>query len=210
MEVSIANGIATKASPPHPPRRRNRRKIYTCAGVVLAVILLVVIVAVILSQTVFKAKDAVIAIDAVKLKDLDLGFGLGRLAITLNITLGVDLSIENPNKLGFRYDNSTAAVNYRGGLIGEVPILGDKISAGETKPMNITLTIMVDRLLSNSQMYSDVVAGVLPLNTYTRIRGSVKILGIKIHAVSTSSCDFEIFIGNRTTSEQRCRYTTKL
>ncbi|KAK7837279.1 hypothetical protein CFP56_021437 [Quercus suber] len=86
----------------------------------------------------------------------------------------IDLSVKNPNKAGFKYSNSTAYLNYRGQLVGEVPIPADQISAGETKPMNISLTLLADRLLSNSDLYSDVKSGVLALNSNVRLLGKSK------------------------------------
>ncbi|TYK01048.1 F-box protein CPR30-like [Cucumis melo var. makuwa] len=47
--------------------------------------------------------------------------------------------------------------------------MAGKIDAGEKKEMNITMTIMADRLLKTTTVFSNVVAGSMSLNTYTRI-----------------------------------------
>ncbi|XP_038689015.1 uncharacterized protein LOC119988145 [Tripterygium wilfordii] len=177
---------------------------------VIATIVVIVLIIVILALTVFKAKRPVTTINAVSLKDLDVSLNLPRVRVNLNVTLDVDLSIKNPNKVGFKYKNSTTLLNYRGEQVGEVPITADKISAGETKAMNLTLTIMADKLLSNSQVYSDVIGGELPLSTFSRISGKVSIIGIKLKVVSTTTCDFTVFISNRTVGDQHCKYKTKL
>ena len=59
-------------------------------------------------------------------------------------------------------------------------IMAGKIDAEEKKEMNITLTIMADRLLKMTTVFLNVVAGCMSLNTYTRISCKVKILGIYI------------------------------
>ncbi|OIV91487.1 hypothetical protein TanjilG_02105 [Lupinus angustifolius] len=177
------------------------------SGVLIAIVLLFVI----LGLTVFKAKHPVITVDSVTLKDLDVNLDILRLRVDLNVTLNVDASVKNPNKVGFKYSDSTALLNYRGKLIGEVPLPAGEISSDETKGFNLTLTIMADRLLSDSQVYSDFTSGTLPLNTFVRISGKVNVLGfIKVHVVSSSSCDFAVDISNKTVGKQECQYKTKL
>ncbi|KAK7382892.1 hypothetical protein VNO80_02047 [Phaseolus coccineus] len=197
-------------------RRKNRMKVgpgkgrkvcLTVTGVVIALILLIVI----LALTVFKAKHPVTTVDSTKLEDFHMSLDIAKLRVDLNVTLRTDVSVMNPNKVGFKYSDSIAHLNYRGQLIGEVPIPAGEISSGETKGFNLTLTIMADRLLSNSQLFSDVTSGTLPLNTFVRISGKVSILGfIKVHVVSSTSCDVVINLSNRTVGNQECQYKTKL
>ncbi|KAK4773091.1 hypothetical protein SAY87_028110 [Trapa incisa] len=190
--------------------RRRRRWIICCAvgvGVLVAVVLLIVI----LAFTVFKAKRPVTTVNSVSLENLGISVDVLRLRVQLNLTLDLGITVENPNKVGFRYKNSSAQLNYRGQIVGEVPIPADKISAGERKPINLTLTLLADRLLSDSQVYSDVLSGELPLNTYTKISGKVLLMNIfRIHAVTTASCDLTLFVSSRTIGNQQCQYKTKL
>ncbi|XP_061368473.1 uncharacterized protein LOC133311432 [Gastrolobium bilobum] len=186
---------------------KGRKVCVTVTGVVIAIVLLIVI----LALTVFKAKHPVNTVDSVKLDDLHVSLDIAKLSVDLNVTLDVDLSVKNPNKVGFKYSDSTAELNYRGQLIGEVPLSAGEISAGETKGFNLTLTIMANRLLSNSQLYSDITSGTLPLNTFVRLSGKVSILGfIKVHVVTSTSCDIAVNISNRTVGNQECQYKTKL
>ncbi|KAF5469393.1 hypothetical protein F2P56_013474 [Juglans regia] len=205
-------GKALKAggssSSPNPASSRKRRK--TCCLAVIGTVIGIVLLIVILAFTVFKAKRPVTTFEDLSIKDLDFSIDITRLAVRLNITLDVDVSVKNPNKVGFKYSNSTALLNYRGKLVGEAPLLADKISAGETKHMNLSVTILADRLLSNmTEIFSDVNSDVLPLNTYIKLSGKVKILFFKIHATTSTTCDFNIYISNRTINEQRCEYKTK-
>ncbi|KAM7463869.1 hypothetical protein LguiA_031990 [Lonicera macranthoides] len=148
-------------------RRRNRN---ICLGVIAAVLVLALIL-LILGLTVFKAKRPVTTVNSVSLKNFDLNLDILRLRVNLNLTLDVHLSVKNPNRVGFKFNNSTALLKYRGEIVGEVPIPAGKINADGTSNMNLTLTLLADRLLSNSNLYSDVIAGALPLSTYTRISG---------------------------------------
>ena len=186
---------------------KGRKVCLSLTGVVIAIVLLIVI----LALTVFKAKHPVTTVDSTKLEDFHVSLDPVKLRVDLNVTLGVDVSVKNPNKVGFQYSDSAAHLNYRGQLIGEVPISAGEISSGETKGFNLTLTIMADRLLSNSQLLSDVASGTLPLNTFVMMSGKVSILGfIKVHVVSSTSCDVAINLSNGTVGNQECQYKTKL
>ncbi|PPD91281.1 hypothetical protein GOBAR_DD11771 [Gossypium barbadense] len=131
--------------------------------------------------------------------------------VLLNATLDVDLSIKNPNKVGFKYRDSNAQLNYRGQQIGEAPIPAGKISADQTVPMNLTLTVMADRLIYNSRFFSDVTTGgVLPLYAVTRISGKVNVMNLfKIQVESSTTCDFTVFLSNSSVGDQNCKYKTK-
>ncbi|KAL1322200.1 hypothetical protein HN51_067122 [Arachis hypogaea] len=186
---------------------RGRKVCLVVTGVVIAIVLLIVI----LAMTVFKAKHPVNTVDSLRLQDLKVSLDIARLSVDLNVTLDVDVSVKNPNKVGFKYSDSSAQLNYRGQQVGEVPIPAGEISSDETKGFNLTLTIMADRLLSNSQVYSDVISGSLPLSTFVRMSGKVSILGfIKVHVVSSTTCDFAVNLSNRTVGHQECQYKTKL
>ncbi|CAN0892438.1 Late embryogenesis abundant protein At1g64065 [Linum grandiflorum] len=187
-------------------RKRRRRNV--CLGATAATIILLIIIALILALTVFKAKRPITTVNSVSIDDLTVALDLIKLRPKLNLTLDLNLAIKNPNKVGLKYSDSSAALNYRGLQVGEVPIPAGRISADSTTPMNLTLTLMADRLLSNSQLYSDVLSGELRLNSYAKITGKVTVFNIKV--TSTSTCDFTVFLSNRTVGDQTCNYKTKL
>ncbi|XP_044473997.1 uncharacterized protein LOC123202234 [Mangifera indica] len=187
---------------------RKRRNI--CIGFGVTLILLIVIL-VILAFTVFKAKDPVITVDSVALDDLNVGLDRATATVNMNLTVAVNLTVENPNKVGMKYKDTAALLIYRGEQVGEVPIPAGKISADESVRMNVNLTVMANRFVSNSQTFNDVVSGSLPLSTYTKISGKVLIFSIfKVHVNSVSNCSFTVFTSNRTVSDQQCTYKNTL
>ncbi|KAL4271978.1 hypothetical protein GQ457_13G018010 [Hibiscus cannabinus] len=189
---------------------RNRRKWRTISFTLIGVLVFIIILIIILAFTVFKAKRPVTTIDDVSLRDLNFSVNLARLQVLLNATVDVDLSITNPNKVGFKFKDSNAELNYRGQQVGEVPIPAGKISADETLPMNVTLTLMADRLISDAKFFSDVMSGELPLSTRTEIPGKVNVMNLfRIRVVSTSSCDFTVFLFNSSVGDQSCKYKTQ-
>lgn len=187
-------------------RNRNRN---VCLAVI-AVLLLLVLILAILAFTVFKAKSPQIKIDSVGLSDFLASFDVARFGVNLNLTLAVGLSVKNPNKVGFKYKNSSALLRYHGNVVGEVPIPEGKISARETKPMNLSLVLMGDRFISDSTLYSDFLSGTLPLNAFTRISGMVRILFVNVHVVSSTSCDLVVDVGSGTIGNQNCKHKTQL
>lgn len=190
-------------------RGRGRRSKAICWGWVISGILVVGLIILILGLTVFKAKRPATTVNSVSLKDFHLSVDILRLRVLLNVTLDADLSVTNPNRVAFQYDNSSAVLEYRGQVVGEAPIPAGNIGSRQTLPMNITLTLMADRLLSDSNLYSDVTSGTLPLTTYTRISGYVRIL-FKIHVVSYTTCDLYVDVTSRSLTKQTCHYRTRL
>uniref|UniRef100_A0A6N2KDD7 Late embryogenesis abundant protein LEA-2 subgroup domain-containing protein n=1 Tax=Salix viminalis TaxID=40686 RepID=A0A6N2KDD7_SALVM len=182
-----------------------------CLGVTAAAILVIFLILLILGLTVFKPKQTTTTVDSTSISDLKVSLDIARLSVHVNLSLDVNLSIKNPNKVSAKYKNSSASLNYRGQVVGEVPIPAGKISADTTQPMNVTLTLLADRLLTDSQLFSDAMAGAIPFNTLTKISGKVSIFNLfKVHFTSTTSCDLVVFVSNRTTGDQKCKYKTKL
>ncbi|CAA2955559.1 uncharacterized protein LOC111398559 [Olea europaea var. sylvestris] len=210
MEVDSSKQEEKKTVMAHQDRNpdKKRRRRIICL-VVISVILALALIFTILGLTVFKAKRPVTTVNSVALTDLDFSLDIARFRVHLNVTVDTSVAVKNPNRVGFKYKNSTALLKYRGIMVGEVPIPAGKISARDSKILNLTLTLMADRVLSNSNLYSDILSGTLRLQTYTRIAGKVRIL-FNIHVVSYTTCDLEISISSRNVTKQQCQYKTKL
>ncbi|KAL1816927.1 hypothetical protein DCAR_0521339 [Daucus carota subsp. sativus] len=219
MEGGVEEGSNPKTHPtqndavPRSSKRKTskRRPICICIATTLAILILLILIITILALTVYKAKRPVITVSSVSLNDFDFDVDLP-LKIHLNLSLDVDLTVKNPNKVAFRYTNTSALLKFEDNVIGEVPLPAGKIKASGFTPLNLTLTVMADRLLSDSDVYSDVFkSGTLPVSTTTRIKGRVRILHLfDIHVVSYSYCDINIGILSRSIQNQTCQYKTKL
>lgn len=188
-------------------RRRNRR----CCLIIAAVLIGLALLLSLLGATVFKARRPITAVNSVALRNADISFDALRMNFHLNISLDAAISVTNPNKVGFRFSDSSAFVDYRGQVVGQAPIPAGKIAAGGTLPMNLTLTLMADRFLANSQsVFSDLISGTLPLSTNTRISGKVTVLFFKVHVVSYASCNLNISVVSRKIVNTDCTYKTRL
>lgn len=192
-------------------RTKRNRNCKLCICFTLLFILIIFVVILILALTIFKPKRPITTIDSVTVDRFQASINALAFKVILNITLSVDLSLKNPNRVGFSFDSSSALLNYRGQLIGEAPIPASRIAPEKTLPMNITLTLMADRLLSESQLLSDFMSGDIPLNTFVKVAGKVSVLNMfKFKVQSSSSCDLSISVSNRNVTSQHCKYSTKL
>ncbi|PPS03798.1 hypothetical protein GOBAR_AA16859 [Gossypium barbadense] len=206
MEIQTASNSAAMNNDP--------KRLHKCRNICFATmggLIFIIILIVILALTVFKPKNPVVTVDSVTLADLKFYLDTIKFQVLFNVSLDVDLSIKNSNKVGFKYADSTAEMNYRGLKVGEVPIPAGKISADKTAPMNLTVTIMADRFISDSNFFADVSGGELPLETICEISGKVNILNLfKFHVVSTTSCDIIVFLSNSSVGDQNCNYNYKV
>ncbi|XP_023728383.1 uncharacterized protein LOC111876087 [Lactuca sativa] len=191
--------------------RSHKRRRYICLSVTICVLIAVGLLILILAFTVFKSKKPVTTVDSVVLEDVNASVNLIPPMVSVNVSLDISISVKNPNKVGIKYRNSSATLRYKGKDIGDVPIPAGMIGAGDTKQMNLTVTVFVDRLATDLDIYGDVISGNLPLSTYTRISGKVRILNLfNIHVVSTSTCNLKIDILNRRIEDQNCHYKNKV
>ncbi|XP_058075236.1 uncharacterized protein LOC131223751 [Magnolia sinica] len=203
MDSSSANGRnSIKLS-----RSRKRKKIWIAIS---AFVLFVLLILLILGFTVFKPKHAITTVNSVKLSGMQVSLDPINLRVDLNVTLDLNISVKNPNPASFRFGNSSTLLYYRDGIVGEAGIPAGEILSHKTMDMNATLALMADRLVLDSNVYSDVLSGTLPLKTSTRIAGRVTVLNVfKHHLVSYTYCDLSINVWNRTVGKSDCKYRTK-
>lgn len=173
------------------------------SGILVATLLLLMVV--------YKAKNPIITVDVVVLRDLRVVNNT-----PTRVAVGLNLSLKNPNKVAFKYTNSTAVLIYWGAVTGEAVVAetfieAGEISAGKTKAMNVTLTISANGFLGNSEQIhldSDLLITNLLFHTSISISGTLRtILRMFDYDVCfTSFCDFHINVSNRTIGEQKCTY----
>ncbi|KAJ9547489.1 hypothetical protein OSB04_020032 [Centaurea solstitialis] len=157
-----------------------------------------------------RSRNPVTTVNSVEIRDLDASVNLLPPRVSLNVSLDLDISIKNPNKLPVKYRNSSANLLYKGEVVGDVPIPAGEIGSGDTKRLKLMLTVFADRLLTNPHVYGDVIRGTLQVSTYTRISGKARVLNLfNVHFVSVSKCDLDISISDRRISKQICDYENK-
>ncbi|KAH6776860.1 hypothetical protein C2S52_007718 [Perilla frutescens var. hirtella] len=195
-----------------PPERRGGGGV--CGGKciclsVTATLLSLGLLFLILGLTVFKPRRPTISITSVAVSHLDFALDLARLRVLLNVSLDSVISVHNPNRVGFKYHRGDAILSHRGNQIGDVPVPAGKIGSRETRSLNLTISVMADRIASDSALFTDVVSGVVPFRAYVRLSGKVRIV-FSIHVTAYSTCDVDLVLSNQTISNLKCHYRTKL
>ncbi|KAL6565973.1 hypothetical protein OROHE_005028 [Orobanche hederae] len=189
-------------------RRRKRWK--KCCAFSAALLLLQAIAVVIIIFTVFRVKDPIIRMKGVTFERLDLISGDSLPRPGSNITLNVDVSVKNPNFGSFMYQNTTTAIYYRGAVISEAHGPPGRARARRTMRMNLKVDVMMDRVLSQLDLVSDINSGLLTVSTYTAVGGRVKIWMIKKHVTVRMNCSMVVNITNQAIQKQECRRKVNL
>ncbi|XP_042503518.1 late embryogenesis abundant protein At1g64065-like [Macadamia integrifolia] len=196
---------------PLAPNPKKRNAWVICLSVFLGSFLFVFLLLLILGLTVFKAKDPTTTVNSVTVKHLESKIDRPpSTKVYLNVTLKLDMSVHNPNKASFKYRDTMAIIDYNGGVVGEAAIPAGKIPSDGTTGINSTITLMADRLLSDSKFYKDMISDRLPLTVSTTIAGKVKVLIIKKSVVAYTTCNMTLFISNQTVADSECRSKVSL
>lgn len=190
---------------------QRRRRGAICCGCCVATTVVIGLLILILALTVFKVKDPTLTFNSVKIVGLDAAVkNRGSNNSGLNMTFVSDISIKNPNAAGFKFTNATTDLFYNGVLIGEVLSPPGNVGAHKTIHMNVTIDVMVDTVSRVSSFPSDVIAGQMPIGTYTDIRGRVNVLGIKKHVDVELNCTMTVVLATQAITDKVCKQTVHL
>ncbi|XP_031096411.1 late embryogenesis abundant protein At1g64065 [Ipomoea triloba] len=147
-------------------------------GCCTAVLLVVAVAIIVLASTVFHVKDPTIKMNTIRIEGLSF-LSTGNLNPGVNLTLVSDLSVKNPNAASFKFnDAAETSLLYGGKVVGEAKIPAGNARARRTLQLNVTVDVMVEKLLEVPRLKSDLVTGELPVAIYTTIHGKVKVLRI--------------------------------
>ncbi|CAA0830667.1 Late embryogenesis abundant (LEA) hydroxyproline-rich glycoprotein family [Striga hermonthica] len=191
-------------------KSRRRSRLLLCSATAAGILLILAAVAAALALTVFRIRDPVIRMNGVAVQRADLIAGTAMPRPGSNMTIAADVSVKNPNFASFRYRNTTTAIYYRGVVIGEGRWPPGRARAQRTMRMNITVDVMMDRVLSQPDLASDLASGVVTMSSYTMVGGRVKVLTIGKHVTVTMNCTMTVNITSRTIMEQRCRRRVRI
>lgn len=169
-----------------------RKGLKICCGVTLLFIIIIVSVFTALAFTVFKPKQPNITAHPISLGKVQIRVFPN---VTLNVTLGMIVTIDNNNYGSFQFMNTTAYVNYHGVIVGEVPIQKDYVAAHARINITTYVDLMADKMIANPNFVDDVIAGSLNLTATAWLHGKVQVLKVlNLHATAFSTCEISIFI----------------
>ncbi|KAE8734118.1 Endomembrane protein 70 protein family [Hibiscus syriacus] len=193
-------------------RRAHKSRCLTVASMLLGVLLLISIVVLILAFTVFKAKQPKTKLVSAALDGVSPRISFPVVNIQLNVTLDLQLLVENPNHASFKHGQGKSVLSYRGDQFGEADIPPGNIPARGSATFSSRLVLQLDEMASNIRaLIDDVLDGELVVDTRTRIPGRVTFLKVfKKHAVVTSECQFTIEVLALKLQSQKCKSKSKL
>jgi len=187
-------------------RRKQRRRRY-CVSCCVGTLVPVVVTVVTLAVLAFTSQDPKISIDSTTLKSTAYATDPNtKKQAVVSVTLLTEMSVKNPNKISsFEFADSKALVTYSGSTIGQAAIPAGKIDADRTAHMNITMTVFVARLLSNSSLVATALAGNITLTSYARLPGRIKLLHIiNRHVTVTATCTITANLATNLTRVDHC------
>ncbi|KAM7498277.1 hypothetical protein LguiA_022691 [Lonicera macranthoides] len=130
--------------------------------------------------------------------------------LSLNVTLGLVVTIDNRNYGGFSYKNATAYVDYHGMNVAEVEIDSDTVPARGKVNISTYANISADKLISSPNFWGDIGAGRFNLTSTARLHGKVRVFKIfKLGARVVSTCDISVLILSQDV-ESKCKSKIKL
>jgi len=174
-------------------------------AILLALLVMIIIVVVVLALTVFKARAPKVQINAIDLETFSIG------ADSLNMSLLLDLTVYNPNRVSFKYSEGLTRLVYYGDPVGKAVIPAGGVPSRGDEYLSVLLFLEAARVLVNENLPGNIVSGRLPVVATTTLAGTVTVLGVfKHHAVTTSECDITVFVANATLDSFYCRHAVKL
>ena len=188
-------------------RRRKKKRCYICCGSLCGILIIIAIVLITLGLTIFRPKEPKIGVESITLEELRGDIGILSLppTIHLNVTLGLVVSVRNPNPVGFRYTESTCHMFYRGLEVALIPIPPATIGPRKSIRFVSHLDLLADRLLlddDTDHLIRDFLAGSLPFSTTTHVSGRVNFLNLlRPRVKATSRCDVTVSVNSLSLNE---------
>ncbi|TYI14900.1 hypothetical protein ES332_A08G152400v1 [Gossypium tomentosum] len=182
-----------------------RKKFVKCFGSVAALAIILAVVIIILIFTVFRVKDPIINMNGVAVTSLELINGTIPKPGS-NISVTADVSVKNPNVASFNYRNTTTMLYYYGKVVGDARGPPGRAKAHRIVRMNITIDIIMDRILASPNLVMDVRSGMLTMVSYSRVGGRINILNIiKRHVTVKMNCSMTVNIFSQAIQQQKCK-----
>lgn len=172
-----------------------RRPLIICCVVTAILLIILIVTAVTLYFTLFKPKQPKITTQSITLDS----FSTNLFDITdTNATLGILVTVNNPNYGGFKYGNSTTRVTYHGELVAEAPITADLIPARGGHNVSTTVLVIGKNLVMNPNFFKDLESRVLNFTSTSTLKGKAIVLKMfKKKATTVSLCAISINLLNQ-------------
>lgn len=172
--------------------KKSQRGLKICCGVTIIFFILILVVLIVLFITILKPKEPKIINNHVTLEKIDFQVFP---VIKGNVSLGISMTVSNPNYGSFAYHGTTSHVKYRGHIVAEAEIKDDKIPAHGSLNISTSVNIYADKLASDEHFLEDYFHGVLNFTASTTLHGKVGLFNfLKMKATSYCTCEISVFV----------------
>lgn len=174
--------------------------------VMFALFLIVVtITTVTLMVTIFKPKDPHISMHLSEFNILSLNLTMK------NATLGMVITISNPNHGSFKNRDSIGHINYHDTIVGEVPIEAMLVPPHSVINVTTSAIFMIEKLTNDPKFLPEVSHGMaFNLTSTAELHGKAIVLKlIKLKATTYNSCDISVNVSSNKV-ESNCITKMKL
>ncbi|GAB4830929.1 hypothetical protein Ancab_004957 [Ancistrocladus abbreviatus] len=161
-----------------------------CCGIIALMIFTLVLVLVVLYLTVLGPKEPEIIAQIVNLRALNWEVSP---KVSLNLSLGIMITVLNPNHGSLEYKSGTAYVRYREKVVAQA-LVPEAVIPSQRKH-NVSMAVEVDgeRLKPQADFSSDLNSGCFNCTSSITLLGRVRLLKLfSIKATSFSSCDISV------------------
>jgi hypothetical protein len=182
------------------PKRKPKKcckcyKIFSC--ILLLIIIILIAVVLFFALYIFKKRPAQITASSASLESLSYSI----IPVMLNLVMGVNISIKNPNYAGFKYQSTNITFFYHGIDTGMSPMPAAVVNSRSSKTLYNTVYINATTMINSQFLLPDLISGRIPLSTRTYMVGKVILFNIvKFHATMLSTCDVTVNLLSRTTT----------
>ncbi|KAJ0966299.1 hypothetical protein J5N97_027437 [Dioscorea zingiberensis] len=126
-------------------------------------------------------------------------------SISLNISMGLEAKVRNPDFFSLDYDEIVVAIGYRGRKLGSVRSDGGRVRARGVSYVNAELRLDGIRVLDDVfHLIEDLARGSIPLDTVTEIQGQLHLFFLDVPIQGRISCDVNVNPINQTVVRQIC------
>ncbi|KAF3320835.1 Late embryogenesis abundant protein [Carex littledalei] len=197
-----ASTKTTEPSPTTPKRKRKKLICFILLGIITVLITLFLFTALYL----FKKRAVQVTTNNATLERLTNSIT----PITLDLVIGVNIGIKNPNYAGFNYESTDTKIFYHGIEAGISPMLAGVVKARSSKKLHSTVYMNATVMISTPFLLPELTAGNIPLSSSTSLVGEIVLFNIiKIHATVETSCNITVNLQTSTTTAD-CKGDVKI
>ncbi|XP_020705471.1 uncharacterized protein LOC110116288 [Dendrobium catenatum] len=126
-------------------------------------------------------------------------------AVSIQIAIGLEIKIRNPDFLAIDYSSVVSSIFYRGELLGSVTSAGGRVEARKVSYVDADLHVDGVRVLENAiYLIGDVAKGSVEIDTVTEAQGWLRLFFFDLPIKGKISCITRVNPDDQTISFQDC------